>query len=79
MINIIWTIKYNQIKEELLNLKCKIQNKNKWVKHSLIPRHIPPKYDIFGCIKPKKNYSIQVNILTQKKEIKIPWKDKDSI
>ncbi len=40
--------------------------------------HIPPKYDIYGFLKPKPantDNNIRYNILSEKDKIKIPWEE----
>ena len=40
--------------------------------------HIPPKYDIYGYLKPLNKRFEDMSILTKKDEIKIPWCEKNS-
>ena len=38
--------------------------------------HIPPKYDIFGYLKPPHKCRDQYNVLSERDNIKIPWNEK---
>ena len=40
--------------------------------------HIPPKYDIYGYLKPLNKRIEDMSILTKKDEVKIPWCEKNS-
>ena len=40
--------------------------------------HVPPKYDIYGYLKPIDKRREDMSILAHRDEIKIPWNDKNS-
>ena len=40
--------------------------------------HVPPKYDLFGYLKPRNKCKEQYNVLTERENIKIPWNEKNT-
>ena len=69
-------------KEEAVNQNKEITNKDSKLLNTINGfnpmNHVPPKYDIYGYLKPIDKRREDMSILSNKDNIKIPWCEKNS-